>query len=111
MTENLPGTTASRGAVSPPVIAAATAWCTQHGSQPEHLSIGRRTLEDAFFDLTGAYTEARRTSERQSRLPARNVDAGLRGRSDPEPVSCPRPASTCSGAPQRAAAADVDQSC
>lgn len=58
VTETSPGHYRIEGAVSPPVIAAATAWCTQHGSQPEHLSIGRRTLEDAFFDLTGAYTEA-----------------------------------------------------
>lgn len=58
ISEGSPGRYRIEGAVSPQVIAAATAWCTQHGAQPENLTIGRRTLEDAFFELTGAYTEA-----------------------------------------------------
>lgn len=40
-------------ALDPQVIAAVTAWCAATGVRPEGLSLGRRTLEDVFLDLTG----------------------------------------------------------
>ncbi|MGI8702149.1 MAG: ABC transporter ATP-binding protein [Nocardioidaceae bacterium] len=41
------------GDVSPHTLAAVTSWCAGHGIMPEHLSVGRATLEDVFLDLTG----------------------------------------------------------
>lgn len=40
-------------ALEPGVIAAVTAWCAGAGVRPDGLSLGRRTLEDVFLDLTG----------------------------------------------------------
>lgn len=49
-------TTAGRyqvtGDVTPQVIASVTAWCAQHGLTPREMSVGRRSLEDAFLELT-----------------------------------------------------------
>jgi ABC-2 type transport system ATP-binding protein len=35
------------------IVAAVTAWCASVGVMPQGLSVGRRTLEDVFLDLTG----------------------------------------------------------
>lgn len=40
------------GEVTPQVIASVTAWCAQHGVTPRELSVGRRSLEDVFLELT-----------------------------------------------------------
>jgi ABC-2 type transport system ATP-binding protein len=39
--------------LEPQVIATVTAWCVTAGVRPEGLTLGRRTLEDVFLDLTG----------------------------------------------------------
>jgi ABC-2 type transport system ATP-binding protein len=41
------------GEVDPEMLAAVTAWCASQGVMAEDLRIERRTLEDAFLDLTG----------------------------------------------------------
>jgi ABC-2 type transport system ATP-binding protein len=40
-------------ALAPETIAAVTAWCASTGVRPDGLSLGRRTLEDVFLELTG----------------------------------------------------------
>jgi ABC-2 type transport system ATP-binding protein len=39
--------------MGPQLLATVTAWCAAHGVMPEGLTVGRRTLEDVFLDLTG----------------------------------------------------------
>jgi ABC-2 type transport system ATP-binding protein len=39
--------------LDPQLIAAVTGWCAASGVRPDGLSLGRRTLEDVFLDLTG----------------------------------------------------------
>jgi ABC-2 type transport system ATP-binding protein len=39
--------------LGPAVVASVTAWCASIDVMPENLSLGRRTLEDVFLDLTG----------------------------------------------------------
>lgn len=39
--------------VDPQVIATVTAWCAARGVMPSGLSVGRRSLEDLFLELTG----------------------------------------------------------
>ncbi|HET7734374.1 MAG TPA: ABC transporter ATP-binding protein, partial [Nocardioidaceae bacterium] len=34
-------------------LAKVSAWCEEHGVLPESLSLGQRTLEDVFLQLTG----------------------------------------------------------
>jgi ABC-2 type transport system ATP-binding protein len=41
------------GPIDTYAIAALTAWCAQQGVMPEGLSLGRRSLEDVFLELTG----------------------------------------------------------
>ncbi|RJK93768.1 ABC transporter ATP-binding protein [Vallicoccus soli] len=41
------------GPMGPQLLATVTAWCAAHGVMPEGLSVGRRTLEDVFLELTG----------------------------------------------------------
>lgn len=57
VTESAPGRYAvSRRdgrALEPETIATVTAWCASTGIRPDGLSLGRRTLEDVFLDLTG----------------------------------------------------------
>ena len=53
ITETAPGRYVVTGAVTPQVIATVTAWCAQHGVTPRDLTVGRRTLEDVFLDLSG----------------------------------------------------------
>lgn len=53
VTEPAPGSYLVAGCVDPQVVASVTAWCATHGVMPQGLSVGRRTLEDVFLDLTG----------------------------------------------------------
>jgi ABC-2 type transport system ATP-binding protein len=41
------------GTVDPQLLATLTSWCAQSGVMPEQLTVGRRTLEDVFLELTG----------------------------------------------------------
>jgi len=41
------------GGLTPAVMAAVTAWCASLGVMPDDLTLGRRSLEDVFLDLTG----------------------------------------------------------
>lgn len=51
--ESAPGEYALSGPVTPEVLAALTAWSAARGVLLTSLSVGRRTLEDVFLDLTG----------------------------------------------------------
>jgi ABC-2 type transport system ATP-binding protein len=51
--EVTPGEYVVTGAVDPFVLAALTAWCAERGVLANRISVGRRTLEDVFLDLTG----------------------------------------------------------
>ncbi|NHC45440.1 ABC transporter ATP-binding protein [Motilibacter aurantiacus] len=51
--EALPGRYRVAGPMTPQTLATVTAWCAAHGVMPEGLSVGRRTLEDVFLDVTG----------------------------------------------------------
>ncbi len=56
-TETVPGAYRVQAADGAPLdaqtVAAVTAWCAARGVLPEGLSLGRRSLEDVFLDLTG----------------------------------------------------------
>jgi ABC-2 type transport system ATP-binding protein len=39
--------------LGPQVLVTVTAWCAGHGVMPQGLTLGRRTLEDVFLELTG----------------------------------------------------------
>ena len=41
------------GPAGPTTLATVSAWCEEHGVLPESLSLGQRTLEDVFLELTG----------------------------------------------------------
>lgn len=51
--EESPGRYRVRGPVDPQVLAAVTAWCAGRGVMPQGLTVGRRTLEEVFLELTG----------------------------------------------------------
>jgi ABC-2 type transport system ATP-binding protein len=51
--EHPPGTYVVTGPVGPQALAAVTSWCSEHHVMPAGLSVGRRTLEDVFLELTG----------------------------------------------------------
>lgn len=51
--EGPPGTYRVDGSVDPQVLATVTAWCAGNGVMPRDLTVGRRTLEDVFLELTG----------------------------------------------------------
>ena len=51
--ETTPGEYLVTGAVDPHVLAALTAWCAGRNVLASRISVGRRTLEDVFLDLTG----------------------------------------------------------
>nr|WP_284287070.1 ATP-binding cassette domain-containing protein [Angustibacter aerolatus] len=48
-----PGEYVVHGAVDPRVLSTLTAWCAARQVMPEGLTVGRRSLEDVFLDLTG----------------------------------------------------------
>ena len=51
--ETSPGDYVVTGAVDPDVLAALTVWCAERGVLASRITVGRRTLEDVFLDLTG----------------------------------------------------------
>jgi ABC-2 type transport system ATP-binding protein len=51
--EHPPGTYVVTGPVGPEELAAVTSWCSRQRVMPSGLSVGRRTLEDVFLELTG----------------------------------------------------------
>jgi len=51
--EVAPGDYVVTGPVDPHVLAALTAWCAGREVLPHLITVGRRTLEDVFLDLTG----------------------------------------------------------
>jgi ABC-2 type transport system ATP-binding protein len=51
--EPIPGEYLIEGDIGPQVLATLTAWCASQGVMPEGLTVGRRSLEDVFLDLTG----------------------------------------------------------
>jgi ABC-2 type transport system ATP-binding protein len=52
-TEEEPGRYLVSGDVNPQLLATLTAWCAGQGVLAEGLSVGRRSLEDVFLELTG----------------------------------------------------------
>ena len=48
-----PGDYVVTGAVDPRLLARLTAWCADRGVLAHRITVGRRTLEDVFLDLTG----------------------------------------------------------
>ena len=53
VTEPRDGSYTVTGAVGPDTVAAVTAWLATQGALATRLTVGRRTLEDVFLDLTG----------------------------------------------------------
>jgi ABC-2 type transport system ATP-binding protein len=51
--EPAPGQYLVDGPVDPRVIATVTSWCAAQDVMPQGLTVGRRSLEDVFLDLTG----------------------------------------------------------
>ena len=51
--EPRPGDYLIEGDVDPRVVASVTSWCAARDVMPQQLSVGRRSLEDVFLDLTG----------------------------------------------------------
>jgi ABC-2 type transport system ATP-binding protein len=51
--EPAPGQYVASGTVDPTVIATVTSWCAAQQVMPHGLTVGRRSLEDVFLDLTG----------------------------------------------------------
>ncbi len=51
--EHPAGTYVVTGPVGPKELATVTSWCSDHQVMPAGLSVGRRTLEDVFLELTG----------------------------------------------------------
>jgi ABC-2 type transport system ATP-binding protein len=51
--EHPAGTYVVTGPVGPQELAAVTSWCSEHQVMPAGLTVGRRTLEDVFLELTG----------------------------------------------------------
>jgi ABC-2 type transport system ATP-binding protein len=51
--EPTPGQYVVQGLVDPRVIATVTSWCAAQHVMPQGLTVGRRSLEDVFLDLTG----------------------------------------------------------
>jgi ABC-2 type transport system ATP-binding protein len=51
--EPAPGQYVVAGTVDPGVIATVTSWCAGQHVMPQGLTVGRRSLEDVFLDLTG----------------------------------------------------------
>ena len=53
MVEPSPGSYVVAGVIDPLVLATVTSWCASHQVMPQGLSVGRRSLEDVFLELTG----------------------------------------------------------
>jgi ABC-2 type transport system ATP-binding protein len=54
VTETSPGSYSVEGPLGPNEVAQVTAWCAEQGVMPEGLTLGKRTLEDVFLELTEA---------------------------------------------------------
>ena len=54
VTETAPGSYRVEGAVDSRFVADLTAWCAARDVMPEGLTVGRRSLEDVFLELTGS---------------------------------------------------------
>jgi ABC-2 type transport system ATP-binding protein len=52
-TEPVPGSYVVEGSITADVLASVTTWCAARGVMPQGLTVGRRTLEDVFLELTG----------------------------------------------------------
>ncbi|GAA4355264.1 ABC transporter ATP-binding protein [Angustibacter luteus] len=48
-----PGQYVLQGPIGPQVLATLTSWCVAQGVMPDGLTVGRRSLEDVFLELTG----------------------------------------------------------
>lgn len=53
VSEPRPGQYLVDGVVDPQVLSTITSWCAAQGLMPQGLTVGRRSLEDVFLDLTG----------------------------------------------------------
>lgn len=53
VTETAPGRYLVEAPVDPSLLATLTSWCAANGVLAHELSVGRRTLEDVFLELTG----------------------------------------------------------
>ena len=51
--EPAPGEYIVAGVIDPMVLSTITSWCASHQVMPRGLTVGRRSLEDVFLDLTG----------------------------------------------------------
>lgn len=51
--EPTPGDYVVAGVIDPMVLATITSWCASHQVMPRGLTVGRRSLEDVFLELTG----------------------------------------------------------
>jgi ABC-2 type transport system ATP-binding protein len=51
--ERQPGEYVLEGRIGPQVLATLTSWCVAQGVMPDGLTVGRRSLEDVFLELTG----------------------------------------------------------
>lgn len=51
--EPTPGAYVVAGVIDPLVLATITSWCASHQVMPVGLTVGRRSLEDVFLELTG----------------------------------------------------------
>lgn len=51
--EPAPGAYVVAGVIDPMVLATITSWCASHQVMPVGLTVGRRSLEDVFVELTG----------------------------------------------------------
>ncbi|WP_426566986.1 ABC transporter ATP-binding protein [Angustibacter sp. McL0619] len=51
--EHQPGQYLLEGKIGPQVLATLTSWCVSQGVMPDGLTVGRRSLEDVFLELTG----------------------------------------------------------
>jgi ABC-2 type transport system ATP-binding protein len=51
--ETLPGEYVLTGEIGPRALATLTSWCVAQDVMPEGLTVGRRSLEDVFLELTG----------------------------------------------------------
>ena len=52
VSEPTPGAYVVAGVIDPLVLSTITAWCASHQVMPQGLTVGRRSLEDVFLDLT-----------------------------------------------------------
>ena len=93
--EPQPGQYVLQGTIGPQVLATLTSWCVAQGVMPDGLTVGRRTLEDVFLELTGraAAMSADATPRPLPRRP--RPSDGCSPRPGSSPRSCCATASSC----------------